>query len=227
MPTPEELKAAQEAEAAAQAAAAAAQAEEEEPEKPVPADDPKILRAELKKVRDEAAAARVKLRELAEKERKAAEEKALTEGKFREVAEQREKRAKELEAELEQSRAKLTAFEQREAEETARRAAQVDAEFAQLPESYRARVPAEADLRTKEVYLAAYREAKGLAPKPPTIPTAAPRPAAPGDLKAPYTPEQLRVFNQIAGNPRAPQAKRDEALAALAKDREFRRARAG
>jgi hypothetical protein len=218
--TPEEQKAAQEAEAAAQAAAAAAAQEPKTDPPPATTDDPKILRAELERARKEAAQYRTKARDAAEKERKAAEEKALAEGKFKEVAEAREKRAKELEAELEQSRARLSTYEQQEADARAKREAQVASEFAALPEEIRSGIPDD-DLRAKEIAVSTFRVAKGAKPPPPINQPTAPRPAAP-DGRPPVTVDDLARAHQIRGNPRSSKEDRKAAEETIAKHRAWK-----
>lgn len=221
--TPEEQKAAQEAEAEAQAAAAAAEAEKQK----AGTDDPASLKALLEKERAERRAANAEaqkfrklVREQEELKKKAEEEALAQSGKFKELAESREQRAKELEAELEQSRVKLATYEQREQEEQARRTSQVEADFAALPEDARAEIPADADLRTKEIAIRMYQRAKGAAPvkpppKPPPAAPTAPRPGGtpPAGLLSPT--EEAR-FAQTIGNPRATPQQKAEARAKLA-----------
>jgi hypothetical protein len=216
MPTPEETKAAQEAEAAAQAAAAA---QEQKPEKPPTQQTQsreQVLEAELKRARAEAAQYRTKARSEAEAKKKAEEEALAKSGQFKELAEQREKRAKELETELETSRAKLSTYEQREAEEQAKREAQVAADFDALPDDIRADIPADADLRTKQIAISTYRKAKGTAapaaaaPRPPSIPSTAPKPAAltpPAEVSRDDVAKAARVL----GNPKSAPAERKAA----------------
>lgn len=221
MPTPEEL-AAQEAEKAAQAAAeeeARRATEHADDDSGLP-DDPKVLKEVIQKTRREAAARRTQATEMKAKldameaERRKAEESALAEqGKFKELA---ESRAKDLEArvkELEEARAKLQTYEQREADEQKKKSAQVDAEFAALPEEIRNEFPG-ADQRTKEVAIRMYQKATGQKPRPPSTHPTAPRPAT-TTVEPPITPEQERVFSQIVGNVTLPREKRDAARAKL------------
>jgi hypothetical protein len=221
MPTEVELKAAQEAEAAAQAAAAAAQAAN--PPAPLESDDPKVLKAEVERLRKiatangkEAAANRVKLRAVEEERQKAEQDRLASEGKFKELAESRAKEIEGLKQELEPLRSTAATYQQRETEERQRREAQVAADFAALPEDVRADLPDDADLRMKEFAVKQHQKASGQKPRPPTTTPTAPRPAS-TDSKPPYTADQISAFNQIVANTRLPAAKRDEARAALKK----------
>ncbi len=220
-----ETKAAQEAEAAAQAAAAA---QATEPGK----EDVASIKAQLEKERAERRAANAEaqkfrklVREQEELKKKAEEEALAQSGKFKELADAREKRAKELETELEQSRAKVTAYEQREQEEQARRATQVDADFAALPEDIRAEIPADTDLRTKEIAIRTYQKAAGKAVTPPSAPVkkpapALPTPTVPRPAGAPasglLTPAEEAKLAQTVGNPRSTPQQKAEARAKLA-----------
>jgi hypothetical protein len=226
--TPEELKAAQEAEAAAQAAAAeaarkAAEAEGEEGTGEEGTEDPKVLKQVLSAVRREAASRRVKQAELVEKvkaledEKRKAQEAALTEqGQFKELA---EKRGQELEAtrqELEQLRTKTATFEAREAEEQKKREAQVAAEYALLPEEIRADIPQDADVRTKEVAVRTYQRASGKAPpRPPSTPVTAPRAPGSTGVEPPVSEKDERMYAQIVGNTSLSREKRENAQAKL------------
>jgi hypothetical protein len=220
--TPEEQKAADEkaaleAEAEAQAAAAAARNGTE---------DVSSLKAQLEKERAERRAANAEaakfrklVRETEETKKKAEEEALAASGKFKELAESREKRAKELEAELEQSRAKLSTFEQREAEEQARREAQVATDFAALPEDVRADIPEDADLRTKEIAIRTYQRAKGATPAPKPAPRTPPPATAPRppDTKpaGALDPKEEARLAQLIGNPRTPPKEKADAMAKI------------
>jgi hypothetical protein len=202
MPTPEETKAAQEAEAAAQAAAAAAKAEEEAKKKVATSDDPVVLRAELERARKEAAANRVKVRELSEAKRKAEEAALAEQGKHKELAEARGKELDATKAELEQHRKDKEAREAAETAARAQREAQVAAEFAQLPDVVRAALPADASVEQKQVALSTYRVAAGA--KAPLTAPVAPRPAGGGSVEEPTSDDFVRAYH-----PSTPQADRD------------------
>jgi hypothetical protein len=215
MTTDEQAKAAQEAEAKAQAAAAAAATSGTE--------DLASVKAQLEKERAERRAANAEaqkfrklVREQEELKKKAEEEALAKSGQFKELAESREKRAKELETELEQSRAKLAEFESRDGEERQRREAQVAAEFDALPEDVRADIPADADLRMKEIAVRTYQKATASAkPKPPTTTVTTPRPggSTPAGL---LSPDDEARCAQTLGNPRASAKETAEARSKLA-----------
>lgn len=208
MPTPEEVKAAQEAEAQAQAAAAAAEAEKSKQNGThQPAlEDPTALKAELERARKEAAKYRTQARQAAEEKKKAEEAVLAEKGQHKELAEQR---AKELEAqrlELEPLREFKAAADRAQQEQLAQRASQVDADFAALPEAVRQDIPADADLRTKEITIKAYRVGTGA--KVITTPTpTAPRPAS-GTTSAPPEPTDVEVM--ALGDPRTPMKEKRE-----------------
>lgn len=175
-----------------------------------------LLEAELKRARAEAASYRQKARTEAEAKKKAEEEALAQNGKFKELAESREKRATELEAELEQSRARLAEYEQREAGERQKREAQVAADFAALPDDVRSEVPEDADLRTKEIAIRLHQRTAGAAkPRPPQFTPTAPRPAgfAPSGT---LTADEEAQCAQTIGNPRASAKDKAEARAKLA-----------
>lgn len=202
--TPEEQKAAQEAEAAAQAAAAAAA--QAKPPTPTTQTREQVLEAELKRARAEAASYRQKARQEADAKKKADEDALAKAGQFKELADQRDRRVKELEAELEQSRASLATYQAREAEEQQRLVAQVDADLATLPDAVRADIPPDADLRTKQIAIKAYRAAVPGA-RPAAPPPTAPRPAS-GPVAEPpaVSDEEWQEY----GNPAVPQQRKRE-----------------
>lgn len=233
MPTPEEI-AAQEAEkSAAQAAAeeAARRAAEQSGEDSGLPDDPKVLKQVIAQTRKEAASRRTQANEMKarldamEAEKRKAEETALAEqGKFKELAEQRQKDLEARQAELEQARAKLATFEAREANETKRRAAQVDADFAALPEEIRAEFP-DADQRTKEVAIKLYQKASGKLPtKPPTLPSTAPQP--PGSVDGLLSDAEFARLSQASNDFKLSPADRAKAKDAVVKHIEAKRAQA-
>lgn len=137
------------------------------------AEDP--AQSEIAKLRKEAASYRRKLRETEEANRKREQDALAEQGKFKELAEQRQKELEAKEKELEPLRAFRSQHEEREAEERARREAQVAQDFGTLPEAVRADVPADAPAAVKEAVIKAYRVAAG---RPPTSTAAAPRTAA-------------------------------------------------
>jgi hypothetical protein len=98
-------------------------------------------------------------------------------------------------------------------------------DFAALPEDVRARVPVDADPRTKEIAVSMYGAGKGVAPpKPPTTPATAPRPA-PTQPQAGLLSDEERSKNlQIKANPRLPREEKRKAEAALAADQRARAA---
>jgi len=231
--TPDEQKAAQEAEAKAQAAAAAAQAGKDDTAPPVETDDPKALKAEVERLRKiatangkEAAANRVKLRAVEEQRQKAEQERLASEGKFKELAEARAKEIEAMKQELEPLRSTAATYQQREAEEQQKREAQVAADFAALPEDLRSEIPADADLRTKEVVIRTFQKAAGQKPRPPTTPPTAPVVAA-LQGSAPVTDDQIARAHQIRGNPRSSKEDRKEAEETLAKHRAWKAAHPG
>jgi hypothetical protein len=192
--TPEE-QAAQEAEAQAQAAQAAADAEKA---KARPARDPAVLEAELERARKEAAKYRTQAREAAEKEKKAEEARLAEKGQFKELAEQRTKELEAMKQELEPLREFKSAADRAQQEQLALRASQVDADFASLPEAVRQHIPADADLRTKEIAVLTYRAGTGAKVVTPPTPTA-PRPAS-GPTNEPPRPTDDEVM--ALGDPR-------------------------
>lgn len=176
------------------------------------------LEGESKSRGQEAQSLRKRIREL-EAEKKAGEEKALAEkGQFKELAETRARDLEQTRQELEQARGKLSSFEQREAEEQQKRAAQVEADFAALPEAVRAHVPADADLRLKELTINTARAMSGTKPQHPPPPATAPRPAS-GPAQEP--PRVTDAEMQEFGNPNTPQPRKAEIGAKLAARRDW------
>ena len=205
--TDEEKKAAQEAEAQAQAAAAAAEAEKAKGGTPAPPiEDPAVLKAELERARKEAAKYRTQARQAAEEKKKAEEAILAEKGQHKELAEQRAKELEALKLELEPLREFRSAAERAQQEQLAQRAAQVDADFASLPDAVRQHIPADADLRTKEIAVLTYRAGSGAKVVTPPAPTA-PRPAS-GPVNEP--PEVSGQEWQEMGNPQTPQTRKRE-----------------
>jgi hypothetical protein len=200
--TPEE-QAAQEAEAQAQAAAAAA---EQAKAKTTTTDDPAALKAELERARKEAAKYRTQARVAAEEKKKAEEAVLAEKGQHKELAEQRAKELEALKLELEPLREFKTAADRAQQEQLAQRASQVDADFASLPDAVRQHIPADADLRTKEIAVLTYRAGTGAKVVTPPTPTA-PRPAS-GPVNEP--PEVSGQEWQEMGNPQTPQTRKRE-----------------
>lgn len=182
MPTPEEVKAAQEAEkkqAEAQAAAAAKAKEGSS------TDDVAGLKAQLEKEKAERQAAnaeaqkhRKRLREIEEQNKKAEEQALVEAGKHKELAEARGKEIEATRQELEQLRSEKAKREAEDAAARAAREAQVATEFAQLPDHVRAGIPADADARSKEIAVNTFRAMSGQ--KVPTPAPTAPSPSLGG-----------------------------------------------
>lgn len=203
-----EEKAAQAAEAEAQAAlAAAAEAEAAA----AASADPAVLKAKLaksvaaeKSLRERLKTAEDEKKKL-EDERKQAEDARLAEqGKFKELADQRQKALEAQQSELEQLRALKAQKDATEAAARQAREAQVAAEFDALPEAVKSEIPADADPRTKQAAITAYRAALGTKAPPPAA--TAPRPATAKDEPPPVTDVEWQEW----GLPTTPQKRKAE-----------------